>query len=288
MPISSIWAWNATGHRLIAEIAYEHLTIHAKQTFDHYNNAVSSVYKPETFVESSVWLDNLSYKDIHWFAPMHYIDIPYSTDGSALPTVQKVNALWAIDNATKLLLNKYPSDFDKGIAFRILLHIIGDIHQPLHAITKVSTEFPEGDKGGNLVLLHNNPVAKNLHAYWDRGAGLFMSNRLKPNQIEEEAARIEAKWPCSVFPLISDATEWVHESHAIAVNDAYHFPINHAYQIKAQQITEKRIAAAGCRLAEVLNEIDAQIPANSIRARTIKTRRARKISNNQRIAFSLK
>lgn len=284
MPVNNLWAWNAQGHRLIAEIAYEHLTPHAKETFERYNDALSSVYKPETFVESSVWLDNLSYQDIHWFEPMHYIDIPYSTDNSALPTQQKVNALQAINDASKLILNKYPTDFDKGIALRMLIHIIGDIHQPLHAVNHVSAEFPEGDKGGNLVILHNNSVAPNLHAYWDRGAGLLKSNQLKRNQIGEEASRIEKKWPCSAFSTTLNPSAWAQESHVFAVDEVYHLPINQAYQLKAQQITEKRIAAAGCRLAAFLNFMDNQIPDKWMRARNKKTRRAKK---NRRVSARL-
>lgn len=268
--VLNAWAWNAAGHRLIADIAYKHLTSHAKETFDRYNNALNQVYKPESFVDSAVWLDELSYKDIHWFSSMHYIDIPYSTDGSPLPPVQKINALWAIDHSSKLLVNKYPTDFDKGIALRILVHVVGDIHQPLHTITKVSTELPEGDNGGNRVLLQNNPIAKNLHAYWDRGAGLFISRPFKNNKIDIEASRLERKWPCSDFSLNIDPAEWAQESHRIAVNETYHFPINSDYQARAQQIAEKRVVAAGCRLAKLLNQIDNQIMQKSMRTRNKK------------------
>lgn len=267
------WAWNALAHRLIADIAYEHLTAHARETFDNYNNALNQVYKPESFVNSSVWLDDLSYKDIHWFSTMHYVDIPYSTDGSTLPPIQKINALWAIQHASKLLTNKYPTDFDKGIALRILVHVVGDIHQPLHAITRVSAEYPDGDKGGNQVLLRNNPIAKNLHAYWDRGAGLFVSDAFKKSHIESEAERLERKWPCSDFSLNIDPAAWAQESHRLAIQETYHFPIDSDYQLRAQQISEKRVVAAGCRLAKLLNQIDEQIIQKSIRKHHRRTKR---------------
>ncbi len=55
----------------------------------------------------------------------------------------------------------------KSYALRLLIHYIGDIHQPFHTETQYSTEFPEGDKGGNLFRLPNQDYSPQLHAVWD-------------------------------------------------------------------------------------------------------------------------
>jgi hypothetical protein len=52
-------------------------------------------------------------------------------------------------------------------AMRLLLHYAGDIHQPLHATSRVNKEYPEGDRGGNSVALPSISGAKNLHSVWD-------------------------------------------------------------------------------------------------------------------------
>ena len=255
---ASVFGWNALGHRLIAQIAYDHMTAHARQTFNDYNQALDKVYKPQSFINAAVWLDTLRYQDVSWFASMHYIDLPFSEDGSPLLPPQEINAVWAITKSTHLLLNKYATAYDKGIALRVLLHIVGDVHQPLHAATRVSVQLPQGDRGGNLVLLQSNHVAKNLHAYWDRGAGLLAQKKQdSPSQIEKRAESIEQRWPCEKVALdISSPMQWAEESHSIAIKAVYQLPINHRYQQQARKIAEKRVAIAGCRLAMLLNKID--------------------------------
>jgi len=52
-------------------------------------------------------------------------------------------------------------------ALRLIIHYAGDIHQPLHATSRVDHEFPKGDRGGNSFGLKSKDGAKNLHAVWD-------------------------------------------------------------------------------------------------------------------------
>jgi hypothetical protein len=52
-------------------------------------------------------------------------------------------------------------------AMRLLLHYAGDIHQPLHATSRVNHEYTQGDRGGNSVALPSVSGAKNLHSVWD-------------------------------------------------------------------------------------------------------------------------
>ncbi len=60
-------AWNALGHRVIAEIAYQHLTPTTKKMCSHYNKAINKVYKSERFINAATWLDTLRYQDVPWF-----------------------------------------------------------------------------------------------------------------------------------------------------------------------------------------------------------------------------
>lgn len=251
-----VYGWNALGHRIVAEIAYDQMTSQARKTFNSYNHTLDKVYKPLSWVNSAVWLDTLRYQDVSWFAAMHYIDLPFSDDKTPLPSPQEANAVWAIDKSIALLRNKYATDFDKGIALRILLHVVGDLHQPLHATTKISTELPKGDRGGNLILLAANPIAKNLHAYWDKGGGILGGKKHNGMAyIKKRAAKIEQRWPCEVLVLDTTPIQWAQESHALAIHNAYALPMNEQYQKNAQKISEKQIATAGCRLGTLLNTI---------------------------------
>ena len=259
------FTWNAVGHRLIAQIAYDQITPNTRGVFNQYNRSMDKIYKPLSFVNAAVWLDTLRYQEVNWFATMHYVDFPFSVDGAPLPLTQEINAISAIATATNLLSNKYAKDFDKGIALRVLLHVVGDIHQPLHATTQVSTKFPQGDRGGNLLILSGTGVAKNLHSYWDKGAGLLVvKRRYTESQIEERALDIERRYPCNVEGVDSTPRQWAEESHALAVNKVYKtLPANNVpdktYQRLTQKITEQRIALAGCRLGALLTKIDKKI-----------------------------
>ncbi len=254
------FSWNAIGHRVIAQIAYDHMTNKAISIFNHYNRAVDPTRRPPSLVNSAVWLDRLYSHDLKSLKLIHYIDSPYSTDGSPLPQLQVMNAVWAITMATNLLLNGDASDLEKGIALRILLHVVGDIHQPLHAITQISQRFPAGDKGGNLVRLRKNAVASNLHSYWDKGAGSLVSKTYcRPAKIKKMAQQIEKRWPCEANAVDRNPTHWAQESYDFAVNTVYKLPpddvLDKEYQSSAHRLADQRLALAGCRLAELLNRL---------------------------------
>lgn len=259
------FAWNALGHRLIAQIAYDQMTPEARVMAERYNHAMDKVYKPQTLINAATWLDSLRYQDVGWFSTMHYVDFPFSTDGSPLPTLQEVNALWALAKAKILLRNKYATDYDKGVALRVILHIVGDLHQPLHAATRVNASFPKGDHGGNFVLLNHNHVAKNLHAYWDKGGG-FLVTRKRPSQlqVEKRAAAIEKRWPCQTKNSDTSPAHWANESYHLAVTIVYkelpkeNLP-DEKYQNLTKRISEQRIALAGCRLGILLNQIASSV-----------------------------
>ncbi|KTD08165.1 S1/P1 nuclease [Legionella jamestowniensis] len=254
------YSWNSLGHRLVAQIAYHHLNSHAKQLLNHYNHALDKVYRPQSLVNAAAWLDSLRYQNDLWMGQRHYIDIPFSVDGTELIEPCEINAVTAIVLAKQLMQDSSVTVFEKGFSLRILLHIIGDIHQPLHAVSQFSIAHPKGDKGGNLFPLKDNPVATNLHAYWDKGGGWLNTNKhYNAAQLSKIARHIEKHWPCHLQQMNLDPMLWAQESHQLAVQKAYQIrpgqrPSN-AYQRMVKNTAEQRIALAGCRLAALLNQI---------------------------------
>jgi len=252
-----VFSWNALGHQLIAQIAYNQLTPQTKKLFNHYNQALNKNYSTSSLVNAAVWLDVVSYLNMRKLQPLHYIDIPFSTDGSKLLPPDSNNAVSAIEQAINTLKNSHASLCDKGFSTRILLHVIGDIHQPMHTISRYSKHLPKGDKGGNLFYLSHNGVANNLHGYWDNGGGwLRPRNKYTQANLNKKAIMINRKWPCNKIKQ-KTPQQWAQESWQIAVNKAYLInekqkPDKH-YRNMVKKLTEKRIAIAGCRLAFVLN-----------------------------------
>ncbi len=256
------FGWNATGHRVIAQLAYENLTPHAKQRFNAYNRLLNRKHHSYNFIEASVWLDKVRYSS-NLPGEMHYIDLPFTREkGCALPPVQPTNAVSALTEAESTLKSEWSTARERGIALRVFVHVLGDLHQPLHTATYVSSSYPKGDKGGNLIKLPPNPVADNLHTYWDKGAGVLQSMSAK--EIRQYAALLQSRWPCSGEKKINDFDAWAQASHQLAEKEVYaclkndeHVELDAAYQRRAMIISESQLALAGCRLATLLNQIDA-------------------------------
>lgn len=254
------YCWNSLGHRLVAQIAYHHLTPHAKDVYNHYNHALDKFYRPQSFVNSAAWLDHLYYQRERWLGKWHYIDLPFSLDGTQLRTENKANAVSAIEKAGKLIQDSRQSDFEKGFSLRVLLHVVADLHQPMHAVSLYSKRFPKGDLGGNLFPLGANPVARNLHAYWDKGGGLLSTKqRYAKGSLEKKASGIEKRYPCQLQAMKLDPDVWARESHQLAISKAYKLKSGQkpdkAYQQMVRTISEQRLALAGCRLAALLNRL---------------------------------
>ncbi len=255
---SSVLAWNATGHRVIAQIAYDHLSPHAKNKYRAYNRVLNNRYHSYDFVDSAVWLDKVRYSS-DMPGEIHYIDIPFSQDPHLpLPKIDSINAVTALQQARSILAMPRVASKKRALALRVLVHLVGDIHQPLHAATRVSKLYPEGDKGGNLTKLPSNPVAETLHRYWDQGAGLLVSMDRK--EIRRYANLLEGRWPCSFDEPAGDFDAWAKMSHELARREVYHFEqgetLQSDYQRRAMMISESQLATAGCRLANLLNHLD--------------------------------
>lgn len=137
-----------------------------------------------------------------------------------------------------------------------LVHFVGDVHQPLH-LGRAS------DRGGNDIEVTFNHKKTNLHSLWDTGllvhTGLSRDEYLAGlNRMVKPAAK--AEWLDSLDPV-----DWATESHVLAHSYAYVVPkngkVSDAYYRRNIIVVDERLAAAGIRLAAVLNNIyDPQVP----------------------------
>lgn len=253
-----VFAWNHLGHKLVAQIAWDHMTPEMRVKTETWNRAMEAVYAPLSFIEAATWLDTIRYQDIKWYNTWHYMDWFFSDDGTPLPPVSTHNhALTAVKHALLTLRGKYARNFDRGFAMRVLVHVVADIHQPMHATTRVSAEYPKGDAGGNYYRIQSR-IARNLHAYWDRGGGALNSRDQSEAWIQKKAQQLAASWPCDSAQAVDlNPQHWLAESHTIGQQKAYTLKQNTApdkeYEEETRLLSEQRIALAGCRLAALLN-----------------------------------
>lgn len=200
--------------------------------------------------------NNIGYDDLARHKYWHFIDLPFTLDGTALPPVPGSNAQMRIDAFRVVLASNSSSDELKSYDLCWLLHLVGDVHQPLHCTTRVSAAKPEGDDGGNAVKLSGNPG--NLHSLWD---GL-----LGGGNSPVTAANALSSLPTATAAAASDLStqHWIDESFSAAKSTAYKkppigtgtgpFTVTSSFKTTATTLAKKRVALAGARLAKILNE----------------------------------
>jgi hypothetical protein len=297
-------AWGPIGHMSVAYVAYQRLTPAAKARvrdllklnpdYDKWDKQIPAGTAADDhdrmiFMMASIWADdiksepqysddgteggnipggdtsslNVGYSDLLRHKYWHFVDVPFSPDQTPLPAVPAPNAQTQIV-AFRKVLGSSEADALKSYDLVWLLHLVGDVHQPLHAVARVTQAHPKGDAGGNFVKLFGD-ASSNLHSYWDDLPG-------------SECKYCAEKIPCvnramvysKALPAVekegsdTDTAAWVHESVELARTKAYRDPIESAdqpytivpmseYDLHAYKVAQKRIALAGARLAQVLN-----------------------------------
>lgn len=196
---------------------------------------------------------NQGYDDNSMHKYWHFVDTPFSSDNTPLPPIPTPNAQDRIALFRSVLASDASDDL-KSYDLAWLLHLVGDVHQPLHCATRVSKNDPSGDKGGNKVKVGNTE----LHAVWDQilGTGADSAILLKVVTFAKSLP------PANPVPA-ADTNEinWVQESFHIAETNAYVPPVGDgdgpftltlAYRKNAEDIAKERVALAGSRLGTLL------------------------------------
>jgi hypothetical protein len=200
---------------------------------------------------------NKGYSDHHRHKYWHFLDSPFTQDGTTLPAIPNPNAESEVDKLRKTLALAKSSKTDALKSYDLvwLMHIVGDVHQPLHSSTRVSSADPQGDNGGNNVKLAD--PSKELHAFWDGLPG----DSSNPADVIPYASALPAADPALVS--IKNASTWTKESFDLAQSAVYVLPIGPGdgpftldtpYKDKAKKIADERVALAGERLANLIND----------------------------------
>lgn len=256
------YSWNAVGHMLVATIAYERLQPKVKVKVDALTASFNKEYPGvSTFAQAALWLDELRIQKINTFTHWHYINLTLSGDGTQpiKNMIDSDNAVWAVKQIVPIVGNEKANLYERARFLAFLTHIVGDLHQPLHAVALVTAAFPTGDQGGNLYKIQHSS-ADNLHSLWDSGVGNFVGGTA-PENITTLSHTITSHYPPEYFGdrvknLKPD--DWANEDLAIAKKSVYttaekQVPST-AYIENGKQIAEQQAALAGYRLAAILNQ----------------------------------
>lgn len=262
-------AWWSTGHMISAQIAYDRLSPEARSEANRLIAVLAAIEpKIDHFVPAAHWLDELK-SDFDLFDTWHYINLPLHGNEVAeripFEKVPNDNVIWAIEEATRTLGDPQARDFSRALALRILLHLIGDIHQPLHCVNRIGPADPEGDLGATLLVVSFEKESLDLHRAWDSSLGLFPS--ILPSDdwratIPALAERLALEVPVAtlVNATEKDPAVMAGESYRLAALYAYRGveegrPLGPDYLAVARPIIKERLALAGYRLAHLLEPL---------------------------------
>jgi hypothetical protein len=261
----SSYAWNELGHLVIANIAYQQLQPAVREKVDSIAADLSKEYPViSNFVRMAPWPDTLRNQKINSYTHWHYIDIPFSTDGTPIKNIIDTdNVLWAINQIIPVVQNQHANTYERARFLAFLIHFVGDVHQPLHAVSRISSTHPYGDQGGNLFLI-KSPYDSNqsipLHKLWD--SSFDNDTDTSSEHIAELTREIISAYPVDSFgnkatDLVTQ--DWADENSEIAKTFVYSTEENKIpsenYMATKKQISEQRIALAGYRLANLLNQL---------------------------------
>ena len=198
---------------------------------------------------------NIGYDDMARHKYWHFIDKPFSQDNTELPPIIEPNAKTQIKAFREVLASATKPDKLKSYDLSWLLHLVGDVHQPLHCTARITATDHDGDDGGNGVKL--NEVPGNLHSFWDDVLG--------DSEAPSIALGALADLPDAPASAAADldVDHWIDESFNAAKQTVYRAPIGagagpftltQPYEDDARELAEQRVALAGARLAKILNE----------------------------------
>ncbi|BBO24009.1 MAG TPA: S1/P1 nuclease [Fimbriimonadaceae bacterium] len=262
------FAWHDSGHMAVAMIAYDGLTPQVKARVDALLK-VGALPRSADFVTAACWADDAkSDKDREW----HYIN--YFMDAGLNPLDRKpepdANAVWAVLTQSEVMVDPQRPQSERANALRYLLHLVGDLHQPLHATARISEQTPGGDRGGNDYRILPppgwDPAPRSLHFLWDMAGMLYPYYDRPLSAVDRKAfqQRVEQtrkRYPESAFGASTDVLDpeaWAKESFELARKEVYNTPFqavpSKTYLGSVRNVSERQIALAGYRLARLLNQ----------------------------------
>lgn len=273
-----VFAWGDLGHRVIGQIAQQNLTPSALK-------AVLSISNEESLAQISTWADEVRADDqFDWLKPFHFINADAPTFDHETHNHDAADIYNGINKYLKVLRSKDASQTDKREALALVVHFIGDIHQPLHV--GFSADF-----GANSCKVQYFGRATNLHSVIDSGviehSGLSFSetarfiieqknNLVEPTVLSELSRFGISSWVqesiqlrLSLYPN-SKTTKWIFKggnTDEYLLNHGYCklaktetnpdlIPkIEYLYNYHIEKILRKQLLIASFRLAYVLNSI---------------------------------
>ena len=302
--VPNSFGWYGFGHMAVAYIAYQHLNPQVRSRANALirKNPSYSTWKKQLpagltadqqnlmlFMIAATWPDeirgnssyhddgrsggnvppvngvneNLGYSDKAKHKYWHFTDTPLTQDGTLVEPSPSPNAETQVKEFARGLSGG--SQGKKSYDLVWLIHLVGDLHQPLHTTARFSADLPHGDSGGNGVSIStptpckDDTKANKLHGLWDGAPGDMQDPQKDPQKVVTFAAALP---PQTVAPTDQDVDTWIAESVLLSQTKVYVSPIGNGkgpwsvdqtYCDQMRAVAEQRVVQAGMRLANLMN-----------------------------------
>jgi hypothetical protein len=299
-------AWNDRGHMVVAAAAWQHLTVPTRNKLGrllshnpNYAGWIAGVAPSDrarvAFIRAATWPDfiksahgyvndapdaradrNIGYADCLQHRYWHFKDLPFSPDNTPTEQPAEPNAQSRIEDFAAALADPGVGDEIKSYDLTWLIHLVGDVHQPLHATQRfvASDTFNggHGDRGGNDVSIcfsANCHTGSPLHSFWDGALG----NDSGVASVAAFAAQLPLP-PAAQANNLAVAT-WFPESFELAKAEVYKPPIGtdlrHPFVLTAgyRSDTAKtaiaQVSLAGARLAGLIEAAHIRVRGDAVK-----------------------
>lgn len=241
IPTSAL-SWYDKGHRVVALIAHANLAAEARK-------AVAELLPGSmALADAAIWPDHEG-RSVRDFDPLHYVNIPDHAGGydQARDCPERNCMVEALKWFSAVVADKNAPVIARRLALRYVAHLVGDMHQPLHA-------GRAADRGGANLPVSYRGHTTNLHFFWDTdlvemetGSEDAVAKALTANLTQKERVQWQGGTP----------EQWTNESLKLVRSHAYttgpSVELSDEYVERARPIVRRRIAQAGIRLAWLLN-----------------------------------
>ena len=238
----NISEWGQTGHRVVGLVAENHLTKKAK-------DKINFLLDGNSLANVSTYADEIkSDKKYNYISKWHYANIPLNKKFDEIVREKDGDIIYAINKCIEVLKSPKYNKKEKSFHLKLLVHFIGDLHQPMHLGRKE-------DRGGNDIKLFWFGSITNLHRIWD--TQIIESHNMSYTELASDLPiftpnQIKVEFNKSI-------NNWVEETRIytrqIYLESSPNRKLGYAYRYQNLPVVKSQLYKAGIRLASILNKI---------------------------------
>lgn len=234
--------WGPTGHRVVGEVASEQLNRKARK-------AIASLLEGQTVAEVSTYGDDIKSDDrFDKFYNWHFVNYPLDATYGDVPPSEQGDVVQGIQKCIQALEDPKVKKEDKAFYLKMLIHLVGDLHQPLHV-------GRSEDKGGNDLQVRWFSRGSNIHRVWD--SHMIELYGMSYTELANTLPKVSRKEKKEL--VTGDVLDWVEESQDLA-KKVYSGvkpgqKLGYAYSYEYWNTVEEQLLKGGLRLGKILNQI---------------------------------